>query len=123
MSANPNLEIYSKKIRQFENAYGTGVLSDMIRFTNGRAEVLENDVQKLEIDAQTYQEQLNLFSQQSVEEFKKVWKKLKEIENRIPGPVVTPPPPPPPPQPTKPDTDVDKEPEPIQKPIKTASKK
>lgn len=84
-------EIYEKKILKFEKIYGASEFSDIIRFTNSR--IVNLDQKNAELMKQ-FDSNMELFSQQTVNEFKKLWAKLKEIEARIPGPVVTPPTPP-----------------------------
>ena len=92
-------EIYEKKIRQFERQYGPSEFSDIIRFTNDRLVTVTDRQEEI---MKQFDKNMTLFSEQSLLEFKKLWTKLKEIEQRIPGPVVKPVDPQPP-RPAQPD--------------------
>ncbi|MFM1793885.1 MAG: hypothetical protein RL642_270 [Bacteroidota bacterium] len=98
-------EVYEKKIIQFEKKYGANDFSDMIRYTHDR--FLASDKRHDEI-MKEFDKNMVLFSEQSLIEFKKLWAKLKEIEQRIPGPVVPKPVDPKPVDPPKPDKSDDK---------------
>ena len=80
-------EVYERKISQFEKKYGASEFSEIIRFTNTR---VENVDKKNQDYLKQFDDNMILFSQQTVTEFKKLWSKLKEIEARVPGPVVKP---------------------------------
>lgn len=80
-------EVYERKISQFEKKYGVSEFSDIIRFTNDRVENVDRKNQEY---MKQFDDNMILFSQQTVTEFKKLWSKLKEIEARVPGPVVKP---------------------------------
>lgn len=114
-------QVYEKKILKFEQQYGSNQLSDMIRFTHSR---IANTEAMEASNNEELKKLYSLFDASTVEEFKKVWKKLKEIEARVPGPVVTPvpqpvPPPPPAPEPVPPAPSPAADP----KPPKASSKK
>ena len=84
-------EIYKRKITQMQQQFGGGLMTDMFIFTNNRCAASEDKITAIESEFSKYQETSKLFESQTFEEFKKIWKKLKEIEARLPGPVVTPP--------------------------------
>lgn len=121
MSTDSFQEIYEKKIRDFEKKYGTSEFSDVIRFTNTR---IQANKEQTDVTFKQFDDSMDLFSQQTVNEFKKLWTKLKEIEARVPGQIVKPvPSPAPAPAPAEPPVVKPAEPEPpVEKPVKVAAK-
>ena len=66
-------EVYERKISQFEKKYGASEFSDIIRFTNTRVENVDKKNQEY---LKQFDDNMILFSQQTVTEFKKLWSKV-----------------------------------------------
>lgn len=115
---------FFKTLSRYEQSYGNPLVSDLLRMVVREVEATTVEIEDLKSDTMDevvvmltksqdlsteklqeldvkFEKNLELFGVSQLAEFKKVWAKLKEIQDRLPGPIVTPPPPPVP-EPVKP---------------------